>query len=192
MSEIKIRDGTGSGRTAGVDLDNRLEVHAVTSSETVDAAICTRAYNLNTGDITLTDENESTIMFFRNNEDNDFIMTALAIGVGTLPNPTESTVVTMIRNPTAASFSTAISMNQNRNFGAAQTLSADIYKGAQGASLTGGNAIAQFYMTGGSRLFAGIDFDIPRGTTIGLNIQLNDTTGGVVYAAIIGYVRGSG
>lgn len=191
MSEIKIQDGTGTGRTVSVDIDNRLDVHAVTATETVDAAVCTRAYNLNTGSIALTDGSESTIMYFKNNEDNDFIMTALAVGVGTLPNPTESTVVTMIRNPTAASFSTAIDQNQNRNFGAAQTLSADVYKGVQGASLTGGSAIAQFFTKGGSRLYAGIDFDIPKGTAVGINIQLNDTTGGVVYAAIIGYVKGS-
>lgn len=189
MSEFKIQDGTGTGRTAAVDADFKLETHAITASETTFAAVCTRAYNLNTGNIILTDGSESTIMYFKNNEAKDFLMTALAIGVGTLPSPTESTVVTMIRNPTAASFSTAIDQNQNRNFGAAQTLSADVYKGAQGATLTGGNAIAQFFTKGGSRLFAGIDFAIPKGTALGLNIQLNDTTGGLVYAAIIGYLR---
>ncbi len=191
MSHVRIVDGTGTGRAAAVDSENRLETHSTILTETVHEASHGHAYNLNTGNIDLTDGSASAIMYFKNNDslNRDFVLSAFAVGVGTLPGPTESTIVTLVRDPTSVSFSTAVDQNQNRNFGSSNTIAADVYKGAQGATITGGNDIAQFFMTGGSRMFASIDFVIPKGTAMALKIALNDTTGGRVYAALVGYLR---
>jgi hypothetical protein len=101
--------------------------------------------------------------------------------------------VTLKRNPTGGTLisgATNVDMNQNRNFGSNIALTADVYKGASGNTVTGGNDIAQFYQTGQGRLFASIGFDLPKGSSIAIEIDPNLSSGSVnVYAAIIGYVR---
>jgi hypothetical protein len=99
----------------------------------------------------------------------------------------------MIRNPKNGSIITnevAVSQNQNRNFGSSKSISADVYKGVTGDSFTDGDAIAQFYAgLGNQRLYASIDFFLPQGTCVGVNVQLNDTSGGDLYVALVGYLE---
>lgn len=195
MSDLKIRDGAGSGDVAKVNGRNRLMTQAITESDQQAAVELGNAYNLNTGTIALTSASESAVMYLKNNESVDFVLSALAVGIGALASPTDSTVITLIRNPTAGtvvSDATVISQNRNRNFGSNKTLTADVYKGAEGKTLTDGDDIAQFFATGSSRLFASIDFDIPKGSSIGVKIDLNAAAGGNIYAALIGYLKDAG
>jgi hypothetical protein len=184
-----IKDGTGTGNTTKVS-GNRMFVHTITEGEEIHATENGDSYNLNTGNIGLTSQTESAILYFKNNESRDFIIDAIAIGVDSSGTTGNDSLVTLVRNPTSASFSTAVDMNQNRNFGSSKTLTADVYKGAEAATLTGGNDIAQFYMDAGSRLFAGINFVLTKGDSLGIKID-TDTTAGTtnVYAALIGHLK---
>lgn len=186
-----IKDPT-SGDVLTVDNLGRANTFSVIESEQFFEAKLGDAYNLNTGIVALTDGTvDSAIMYFKNNNPTDYILSALAFGMNTRGGTiNDGAVVTMIRNPTAGTIvddATAISMNQNRNFGSSKTLTADIYKGAQGKTFTDGTDIGIFNLGSGPRLFASIDFILPQGTSLGLKI-LPECTGAVdVYAALIGF-----
>jgi hypothetical protein len=79
-------------------------------------------------------------------------------------------------------------MNQNRNFGSSNTLASTTlaYKGAEAATLTGGNNIAIFALNPGNRLYAPIDFILEKGSSLGIKIDTDTSVGTTnVYAALI-------
>lgn len=188
MSSI-IQDGTGTGNAAKVG-GNRLFVHSITEAEAIHSTEEGDAYNLNTGTIGLTSSTASSIMYVQNNEVQDLVIEALAVGVSSGGTTTDSTTVTVIRNPTSVDYSTAADMNQNRNFGSSKTLTADVFKGAEGSTTTGGNSIIQFFMGSGTRLFAPINLLLPRGASVAIEMNTNTSSGTTnVYAAMVCYLK---
>jgi hypothetical protein len=184
-----INDGTTTDQRARVS-GNRLFVQAITEGEARHATEAGDAYNLNTGTIGLTSSNASSIMYIKNNEDRDLIIEAVAVGIGSAGTTTDVSTITLIRNPTSVSYSTAVDQNQNRNFGSSKTLTADVYKGAEAATTTGGNNIAQFFQTSGGRLFANIGFIIPKGDSLAIEVDTNTSSGTTnVYAAIVCHLK---
>lgn len=97
------------------------------------------AYNFNTGTITLTSGSASGVAYIKNNEDHNLIISAYfyLLGSSTGGAATEDHLVQIIRNPTSVSFST-VQAPVNRNFGSFNTLAGDFFKGAEGATITGG------------------------------------------------------
>jgi hypothetical protein len=185
-----IKDGTGTGKTLRIDNTNRADTHAVTIVEAAEAAENGDAYNLNTGTIGLTSSTESGIFYVKNNEDRDLEIDAVAIGIGSAGTTSEVSTITIVRNPTSVSFSTAVDMNANRNFGSSKTLTADVFKGAEAATITGGTDLAQFYLGAGGRLFAAIDLVIPKGNSMAIKIDTNTTSGTTnVYAALVCHLK---
>jgi hypothetical protein len=171
-------------------------VHAVQETEEIDANKLGKAYNINTGELTLTSANESGVLYFKNNEDNEYIVTGIAVGLGpsTGGASTDIPMVKIIRNPTAGtviSDATDVDINSNRNYGSAETLTADVYKGGEGKTLTGGVDHILFYQTANGRLFATITEIIPKGSTLGISITPQaSNTSMTCYAAIIGFLNG--
>jgi hypothetical protein len=188
-----VKDGTGSGKLAKVDATNRLATRSIFSTQQQEGAENGDAYNINTGDIALTTAGASAIMWFKNTGARAFHVDAIAAGIGTLPSPAEVTTLTLVRNPTAGTIvdnTLAVAMNENRNFGSSNALSATVYKGAEGYTFTDGDDIAQFYVAAGNaRLFANIDFVIPQFSSLGFKIDINDSTGGIVYCALVGHLE---
>jgi hypothetical protein len=120
-----IKDGAGTGKTLRIDNTNRADTHAVTISETTEAVNKGDAYNINTGNIGLTSQTESAILYFKNNEDVDVELEAFAVGVDSAGTTGNDSLVTLIRNPTAGTIidnATAVAMNENRNFGSSTIL----------------------------------------------------------------------
>jgi hypothetical protein len=194
--DVEIKNGgDGDDRGAHVDANNQLHAYSITRTGGEDAVIKGNAYNINTGTIGLTANTESAILYFKNDEapvngETSIFIEAIAIGIGTDDNGstrTEKSTITIVRNPTAASFSTAVDMNVNRNFGSSNTLSTTTlaYKGAEGATLTGGDDLAQFYQNT-ARGYYGINLELPRGSAIGIKINTLTTAGTTdVYVALI-------
>lgn len=182
-----------SGNTARV-ANNRLNTFAITETDELQSIDAGDGYNLNTGPITLT--GTTGMIYLKNNENKDLRISAIAIGIGT-PTGGNATFtgeipITVIRNPTTGtlieSTPTAIVINQNRNFGSSNTLSATVYgAGATGDTITNGSDILLLYMQGSGRLFATINLDVPKGSTIGVKIDLTnlDATNVPCYAALI-------
>jgi hypothetical protein len=163
----------------------------VTEAEEVHAAADGNAYNINTGDVSFSAA--GTLIYVKNNEDRDLVIEALAVGVGNTGTHSDIGNITLVRNPTGGDLitdATAVSMNQNRDFGSNKTLTVDDYKGKSGGTLTGGNNIAQFYQGANGRLFADINLILPKGSSIGITYDPNLSSGSVnAYAAIICYLK---
>jgi len=188
---MRIQDATGQGPGAKVGATNRLYTFAIAENFEEFSNKEGDAYNINTGTITLTDAVDTPILYLKNNEDKDLIVTALAIGAG--PSTGAATdanaVITVVRNPTAGTIvsgATAVDMNQNRNFGSSKTLTADAYKGATGNTMTDGDDIIQLYQSENSRLFATLNIIIPKSKSVGIKFDpAASNTSQDVYAAVI-------
>lgn len=189
---MRIQDATGQGPGAKVGATNRLYTFAIAENFEEFANKEGDAYNINTGTITLTDAVDTPVLYLKNNEDKDLIVTALAIGAG--PSTGAATdanaVITVVRNPTVGTIITStptdVDMNQNRNFGSSKTLTADAYKGATGDTMTDGDDIIQFYQSENSRLFATLNIIIPKSKSIGVKFDpAASNTSQDVYAALI-------
>ena len=191
MSELRLKDGTGGSNTAKVDEANRLHVRGVAVPSSAQRGIDGFGFNLNTGHVALSDGTESAIAYFKYTGTKTFIVDAVAVGVGALPGTVSDPVyVTVSRNPTGGTIvdnTVAGDLNINRNFGAANTLSGDWYKGAQGDTLTGGEDGFLTHVNGSQRLFAVTDFVLTPQTSIGFKVQLNATGGGNIYIALVCY-----
>jgi hypothetical protein len=184
-----IEDGTGTGNNAKVS-GNRLFVHSITEQEAIHSTENGNSYNINTGNISLTSSTRSSILYFKNNETQDVVIEAIAAGIGSSGTTSDVSVVTIVRNPTSVDYSTAVDMNQNRNFGSSNTITADIYKGAEGSTSSGGSDTIQFYAGAGTRLFAPINLVLPKGTSLSVEIDSNTTSGTTnVYAALVCYIK---
>ena len=190
MSEA-ILDGFGSGNLAEVSRDGKLRVRAISETSIDHAAEIGLAYNINTGDIASLANGESALLYFKNNEDQGLFIDAIAVGI-TDGTASDIHKVTVVRNPTGGTIvSTAsdVDMNVNRDFSSASSLSDSLaYKGADTLTITGGEDAAQFYMGDNGRLFAGVSFYLPKGTSIGIKLDLALSSGTVTaYAALISH-----
>jgi len=195
-----INGGEGSKIAAHVDQNNNLHTHAVTKTTIQDAVSSGNAYNINTGWIALTTSTESAVMYFLNDEapvngESTFVVDAIAVGIDSVGTTTagDPCDITVVRNPTGGTIvsgASAVSMNANRNFGSNNTLSSTslVYKGAEGNTLTGGSDIALFAVNPGNRGYFNVNFEMPKGSAIGIKIDTQTTAGSTsVYVAIIGH-----
>ena len=194
MPEILV-DGTGTGNKLGINANNAAKTFSTTQTVIQQATSKGNSYNINTGTIGLTSTTASGVFYFKNDEapvngESAFIAEALAVGIDNQGTQVGACIITIVRNPTAVSFSTAVDMNQNRNFGSSNTLASTTlaYKGAEAATITGGNDIAIFYQNVGTRGFYSIDMEIPRGSSIAVKIDTQTTAGTTnLYVAMIGH-----
>lgn len=188
-----IYDSTGKGYGLKVGSDNRLQSRAVTELEIIHNAEGGRAYNFNTGYITFT-ANGSGI-YLKNNADEQLIVQAIVVGVKNNSSPvySSSPYLTIVRNPTGGdliSDATAISANQNRNFGSNKTANVNVYKGKSGGTLTGGNDIAYLQLSTASRSYFGIDFILTKGSSMGVSHTVGLSSGSHdAYFAFICYFK---
>lgn len=188
---IMIEDGTGSGNRLKVGSDNRLQARVVNESEIVHATESGKSYNWNTGLISVT--GDATLIYIKNNSDDQLVITNIALGAFDGITHSDSPYITLIRNPTGGdliSDATAVTMNQNRNFGSSNTATIDVYKGKVSGTITGGNDIAILQTSKTGRSFFGIDFILTKGTSMALKLTANITSGSAnYYCALIGYFK---
>lgn len=186
-----LRDGTGSGKLAKVNNNNRLYVNSISTDENQQATRTGRSYNINSGEVTLTNATATPVIYLKNNENEDLHITAFAIGLGTSANgdATIPVKITVVRNPTGGTIvdnATAVDINSNRNYGSSSTLTVDCYKGATGNTMTGGENHILFFQPDFGRLFATIDEVIPKGSSLGVTIEPpTGNTSLLCYAALI-------
>jgi hypothetical protein len=167
---MKINDGTGSGKEAKVDSTNRLLVEAVTESEQLEAAAIGNAFQIGSGPITLTNANESAVLFYKNNEDKDIIITAVNV---TSSKQTGSSagvfLAKVIAGGTALSAGASVTA-LNNNFGSNKSLLATITAGQTSATVTDGTAVASFYIQEAVFFNTDIAWIIPKGVSVAISI----------------------
>ena len=189
-----IRDARGTTEGCKVDSLGRLHTHSI--SIPIEEYVNRRgdAYNINTGEITLTNATNTPVMYIKNNEAQPLIITAIAVGLGPSTGGSGGIPkITVVKNPTAGTIvsgETDVDINSNRNFGSALTLSVNAYKGATGDTMTDGTDHLLLYQTPSGRLFANIGEVIPNGSSIGVRIQpQTSNTSMTCYVALICHVQ---
>lgn len=191
MSELRLKDGTGSGNAAKVDVRNRLETHSTVITTSTQRSFDGAGYNLNTGKIALSDGSESSVFYMKYSGTTKFHVTRIVIGLGILAGTVSDSVEMFVKsNPTAGTIisnAVAVDMNANRDFSSANTLSADVYKGGQGDTITNGEDAFLFFAEGNQRSITAVDLILSPGNSMGITVQLNATGGGNIYIAVVGH-----
>lgn len=190
-----IENGVGSSQKLRVNDNNEAHTYSVTVTEEEFSNKRGDAYNINTGLITLTDAVDTPVLYIKNNENRNLIIKAEVFGLGTSTGgtATETVDITVVRNPTAGttiSNANNVDINSNRNYGSSNVLSADVYKGATGETITDGDDHLFIFSPDFSRVFATINEIIPQGKSIAVKIQApTSNTSMPVYVAAICYLE---
>lgn len=187
-----IKDGTGFGFEVKVDSTNRMYTDSVIRDEVYEYLTQGELYNLSTGVINLTSANQSAVFYLKNNDTEGKILVIKEILVipATSTGGTGAFTIQVIKNPTTGTLiDNALAGTQsNRNFGSANTITGDIYKGAEGYTLTDGSVFA----TTSRSTIENVAFDaapiaLNKSNSIGLKFtpQSGNTSQNVIIAATV-------
>lgn len=168
-----IKNGVGNGDLAKVDNSNRLCVRSVVDSTFQESLSFGRAFVISSGIVNLTNAAASGILYIKNNENRDMLLSKLNIFIGNSTGGTAVTnfVITSTINPTGGTLISAASSvtPANLNFGASSSISMDSFKGVQGSTVSGGIAVSDIQPDSGR--FPLIDVAIlPKGFSIAISI----------------------
>lgn len=185
---MKITDGKGTGKEAAVSGGNRLESLAITEDYNTFHTTLGHAYNINTGTVTLTNATETGMLYIKNNEDRDLIITALIYMVGASTGGSGDISVITKKNPTTGTLISGGTdfLPINRDFGSANSLTATVKKGATGSTVTDGTDFITSIFTGPGRYVVSVGAIILRkGNSITVSIvpQAGNTSVPVQIAA---------
>ena len=170
-----IQDGTGAGFEAKVDPENRLSTTAVTTLSKNQANEEGRAFNINTLDVTLTTASKSAVFYIKNNEDDPLHIPKFTYIIGTSTGGTGDFKVEILRNPAAGtiiSTATVVGIVSNRNYGSSNILTADAFKGAEGATLTDGAKSVSTILANTGSIYSvdSGEFILAKGSSLGIEI----------------------
>ena len=139
-----IENGKGDGTKAEVNSQNRLEVQSTTTSQLSEAVKREATWNVGTGPITLTTATASAIFYMKNTGAKDLEIDLYVILARASTGGSGLALVEILLNPTGGTIvsgATAVDTIAQMNTGSSNTPSANIYKGAQGNTLTGQTSI---------------------------------------------------
>jgi len=150
-----------NGKGAKVDDNNRLHTESVNRTVLTEAVFKGKAFNFNTGEITLTSGNESAIGYIGYQGSDPFVITEIIYIIGAATGTLTSEGVAMIyRNPTAGTIidnAVDIPISANRDFSASTVVTGDLFKGVEGDTISGGTLFAD--TSRGSAFTGPINFD---------------------------------
>lgn len=136
-----IENGVGDSVKALVDANHRLHTKAVTEPSQGESAIMGDSYNVNTGTITLTTDNESAIAYIENTGNTSIHIESVGYLIGNSTGGTGDLLVKLLRNPTTGDIvtdATPVDVNVNKNFSSQKTLNVKAFKGDEGKSFDDG------------------------------------------------------
>lgn len=160
-----IQDGTGAGYTAKVDKENRLHTHAFNVTINQIAALAGDTYTTSTGIINLTSDNESAVFYIKNTGLDDMLVFEQFLNIGSSTGGSGSPTIKYSTNAdnTSSIITTATDITPaNRRLASSNTLSSDVFKGIEGATVTGG--VESSFVTNG--FFNSSPFAIPAGVSM--------------------------
>ena len=184
-------------RGSRVDSKGRVETHATSRTQAEAQSELGLAFVLNTKDVTISVE--SAILYMKNNNATlNMHATFLAMGVG-VPSDSFAGAMTVevLRNPdggTILTTPTTTPIKANQNFGSSNVFpEIDAFVGASGETVTGGTDLSHFTQAAspvGGRLSAGLTWVMPPGSTVGVIVTPNLSSGTVdVNVTIVGYLE---
>ena len=169
---FQIQDGTGSKRKVKVSNANRLYAESVIRTEREEESLLGEAYIVGSGFVTLTGTSTSAVLYLKNNEDSDLVITRFLIGVKKSSGGTENFITGIIyQNPTSmVSGTTNPLIINNVNFGSSNTINSDSEIGQQGALLAGGSAYLATVLPTENLTSEDAATILPKGSSIGVFI----------------------
>ena len=170
-----ISDGTGKGYQAKVDNLNRLHTHGTVRTEEEFGAIAGQTYNVNTATISLTSSNESAVLYFKNDSNEDIFISNIGFLLGNSTGGAGDIHITVLKNPTAGTIidnALPAPVEVNKNFGSSLELTADAFKGAEGHTFTDGSIAYRSLLASAARTYviATGNIVLTRGKSIGVKI----------------------
>lgn len=201
MAEFSLKDGA-TGNVAKVDANRRLQGATISEGEkdhACDSGIAQK-YNINTGDLTLTNATKTSVLYIKNTGSYDIVVTSLIYNLGATTSGTGDVLIEVIRNPTAGDIvsnannvSVGPGVSANQNFGATNTISGNFYKGASGetAFTDGAVSVTTRSSSNTGRIVISLGaVVIPQGIALGVNYTppTSNTSQKVQFAAAC-YVR---
>lgn len=189
--EFKLKDGSGTGVSAKVNSEQKLESDSIVLTDYELASLRGEAFNLTTGFVTFTGATEQAALYVKNNEDRTLLLQGWFIGVESIGGtPTGNPLFKTYFNATGGTIvSTADSIPVvNRNAGSSSTFELDVYRGFSGATFTGQDPepiLFQFQGTG--RTFGNVFLSLPKGSTALVTVNPNTSGSIVLYTGFTGY-----
>ena len=155
-----IKDGTGTGLKAKVDIKNRLATASTIQSGGSAAALDGDLYNVNTETINLTSGTASGLLYIKNTDNVPWIIDRVFYNAGTSTGGTGDLLAEVVANPTAGTLVSAGTdiTPHNLNFGSNKSLTSIAKKGAEGSTITDGTTrVSTIIPLSGTRVLIGFD-----------------------------------
>ena len=180
---MKINDGSGKGFSVKVDECQRLHTHAFTICANTSATINGDVFDICSGIVTLTTACESGMLYIKNNENDDIIISLQFVNLGTSTGGTEQSIVTFYLSPTTGTLISGACPTSvlNRRIGSSSALDVDTFNGEEGSTITNGNAIS-FPSTS---FTSNSPYVLPKGATFAVSIT--PPTGNTSMSAAVGF-----
>jgi hypothetical protein len=181
-----IQDGTGTKNKVKVDSKNKIFVRSTSESEFDNATNDGDAFNINTEFITITGSSETPLLYLKNNENSNLVLSAWFIG--TDANSGSATRLSLMRVYTNPTSGTIISSGAdvtavNRLVGSANEFNGIIKKGGDGFTVSGYNTTPILYQTQGTsqRNFGTVQIVLQKGSSVVVTYQQYGLTSQDVY-----------
>jgi len=163
-----IDDGAGKGFSVKVDECLRMHTHAFTIDSDTSAALNGDVFDVCSSIVTLTSANESGILYIKNNENDDLIISLQFVNLGASTNGVGESAVTVYLNPTTG---TLIACGccvtpLNRRVGDANALCTVTVSGAEASTITNGGTIS-FPSTG---FVSNAPYILPKGAALAVSV----------------------
>lgn len=136
-----------NGAAARVNAEGRLSTAAVVLSEQSQASEIGEAFNFNTGNIVLTNSNDTPIFYIKNNGENRALkISRVFLAGGNSTSGTGQAEASIIRGPVGGTILTAtIGTLHNFDFGSGKEIDAPVRVGQTGTTVTGGTTPIKFF-----------------------------------------------
>lgn len=171
-----IQDGTGTKFKVKINSDNRLLSQTISESEFDYSVGKGDAYNINTEFLTITGNTETPLLYIKNNDNKNLVISAWFIGTDAdSGTATRLNLMRIYKNPTSG---TIISSGTditpvNRNFGSSNEFEGIAKKGGNGFTVSGYETTSVLYQTQGTkqRNFGTVQLVLTKGSSLVVTYQ---------------------
>ena len=172
---MQINDGAGFGYSAAVLSNHRLLVDSDSREAITTASLNGQAFRFVTGLITLTSASASAVMYLKNNEVDNLVLSEIVVRMNQSTGGASGVGLwEVLRNPTAGTIisgAVVLASRLNTNFGSTATISVDGFKGTEGNTFTDGaiyDSINGLAVPQRAFLIETAGIVVPRGASIGI------------------------
>lgn len=188
-----IKDGTGGGHVVKVDSANRIHTSAETVTHEINHTIEGHGYNIETPVITLTTAGKSGVLYLKNNEDKDIIITGFFNLMGEVTGTTSGNIILEYEYNTAGGTLISSVCNTitptNKRIGSTNSIDVTALYGAEGKTVDSGLSGITSLSTSTGRNTLLVQLTLPKNQSISVSITPFTGTSNVgVIAALDCYI----